>query len=215
MNRRALPAVAALSATAALLMTACSSGSGGGGSSSDKIKGVDHGSAASPSASAAREPGGAQRPNIKLPTSFQVEFTGWTNSDPKLQAILDDSKQQLMGSYAAIIAGNPNDAPMAFYNTGEALMTGKQWIKGFADKDLTLIGKTRAYKPQARISPNGSGTFFYCVDESKSSTRNTKTNKVTGTPADKAQVLYRTKLSKNSSGVWQTTFVTTTQGGCR
>ncbi|MGA4847065.1 hypothetical protein ACOBQB_12675 [Streptomyces sp. G5(2025)] len=214
-NRRFLPVALAIAASTALLLTGCGSGGGDDGSS-DKIKGAggankDTSASASPSA----KHDGAVRPKIKLPKSFQVDFAGWTNSDPKLQALMDDGKQQLLASYAAIAEGNPEAEPMAFYNTGEALATGKKWISGFADKDLTIIGKTRTYKPQARISPDGSGTLFYCSDESKASTQNRKTKKVTETPSDKAQVLYRTKLRKSSRGVWQTTFVSTTQGGCQ
>lgn len=214
MNRRSLPVATALTLAVALALTACG-GSDESSTSNDKIKGAgsgDGGTSASPSASV--EPGGVKRPEIKLPRSFQVDFDGWTNSEPKLQAIMDDGRQQLLSSYAAVIESDPEAAPMAFYNTGEALFTGKKWISGFVDKDLTLVGKTRAYKPQVRISKDGSGTLFYCVDESKASTQNLKTKKVTKTPADKAQALYRTKLAK-SKGIWQTTSLSTTQGGCQ
>ncbi|MEU7583817.1 hypothetical protein AB0B50_40275 [Streptomyces sp. NPDC041068] len=214
-NRRFLPVAVAITASAMVLLTGCGSGSSDD-DSSDKIKGAGGGDKdTSASAGASENPDRDKRPRITLPKSFQVTFDGWTNSDPKLQAILDDGKQQLLASYAAITEGDPGAAPMTFYNTGEALATGKKWISGFADKDLTLIGKTRTYKPQARISPDGSGTLFYCSDESKASTQHRKTKKVTGTPSDKAQVLYRTKLRKSSQGVWQTTFVSTTQGGCQ
>lgn len=214
MNRRSLPVATALAVTVAVILTACG-GSDDSSTSKDKIKGAGSGGGeASASPSASVKPGGVKRPDIKLPRSFQVEFDGWTNSDPKLQAILDDGRQQLLSSYAAVIESDPEAAPMAFYNTGEALFTGKKWIRGFVDKDLTLVGKTRAYKPQVRISQDGSGTLFYCVDESKASTQNRETKKVTKTPADKAQALYRTKLAK-SQGVWQTTSLSTTQGGCQ
>ncbi|MFE6157439.1 hypothetical protein ACFQ7F_00760 [Streptomyces sp. NPDC056486] len=213
MNRRFLPVAVATTVSTALLLTGCSSG-GGDDDASDKIKGAGGDKDASASASAPSQPDGSKRPEIKLPKSFQVQFDGWTSSDPKLQAVMDDGGQQLLSSYAAIIASDPEAQPMAFYNTGEALFTGKKWISGFVDKDLTLVGKTRAYKPQARISQDGSGTLFYCVDESKASTQNRKTKKVTKTPADKAQALYRTKLAK-SKGIWQTTSSTTTQGGCQ
>lgn len=53
------------------------------------------------------------------------------------------------------------------------------------------------------------------MDESRGSTKNRKTGEITNTPADKAQVLYQTKLSKNNTGVWQTTSVTATQRGCQ
>jgi hypothetical protein len=211
-NRPARLVTAALTASAALLLTACGSGRSDD-SSSDKIKGADTGANSSPSATASASD--VKRPEITLPKSFQVTFSGWTNSDPKLQAILDDGRQQLLGSYSAIIKADPESEAMTFYNTGTALTTGKKWISGFVEKDLTLVGKTRGYNPQVRISADGSGTFFYCVDESKASTKNGKTGEITNTPAATAQVLYQTKLRKNADGVWQTTSVTTTQGGCK
>lgn len=213
MNRRIQPAAAALVASAALLLTACGSG-GDDDSSSDKIKGADTGASSSSSASASAT-SGVKRPEITLPRSFQVTFSGWTNSDPKLQAILDDGGQQLLASYEAIIDADPDSEALSFYNTGTALTTGKEWVNGFVKDDLTLVGEARAYNPQVRISPDGSGTLFYCVDEGKGSSKNRKTGEIAHTPADKAKVLYRTKLSKHDDGVWQSTSVTSTQGGCQ
>ncbi|EPD54702.1 hypothetical protein HMPREF1211_07939 [Streptomyces sp. HGB0020] len=212
-NRSARLVTAALTVSTAMLLTACGSG-GSDDSSSDKIKGADAGAASSSSASASAA-SDIKRPKITLPRSLQVTFSGWKNSDPKLQAILDDGRQQLLGSYSAIVEADAESEAMTFYNTGVALTTGKEWVNGFVKNDLTLIGEARAYNPQTRISPDGSGTLFYCVDESKGATKNRKTGETTNTPADKAQVLYRTKLSKNDAGVWQTTTVTTTQGGCQ
>ncbi|MER5545794.1 hypothetical protein ABT072_25840 [Streptomyces sp. NPDC002589] len=213
MNRPARLVTAVLTASIALVLTACGSG-GGDDSSSGKIKGSDTGASDSPSTTASAA-SGTKRPEITLPKSLQVTFSGWTNSDPKLQAILDDGREQLLGSYSAIVEANPESNAMTFYNTGAALATGKEWISGFVKKDLTLVGTAQAYNPQTRVSPDGSGTLFYCVDESKGSTKDRKTGEITNTPADKAHVLYQTKLSKNDTGVWQTTSVTTTQGGCR
>ena len=53
------------------------------------------GNSPSATASAASD---VKRPKITLPKSLQVAFSGWTNSDPRLQAILDDGRQQLLGS---------------------------------------------------------------------------------------------------------------------
>ncbi|MEU4926973.1 hypothetical protein AB0G54_10780 [Streptomyces yokosukanensis] len=209
MNRPARHAAAVVTVSAALLLTACSSG--GGGSASDKIKGAGAG-AGSPSASATSS---TERPKIALPKSFQVAFDGWTNSDPKLQAVMDDGKERLLGTYAAIIAQNPKADYVTFYNEGTALTTGQEWIKGFTDDHLTLIGTGRVFNPQARISPDGSGTLFYCVDEGKGSTKNIKTGEVTNTPANQAYVFYQTKLSRSGDGIWKTTAVASTQGGCK
>lgn len=213
MNRRFLPVAVAITASTALLLTGC--GSGGGDDASDKIKGAGGDKDTPASASASAKPDGAKRPEVKLPKSFQITFDSWTNSDPKLQAILDDGKQRLLASYAAVIDGNPRHDAFTFYSEGDALRTGTEWVKGFTDKNLVLIGKGRVFKPQPRMSPDGSGTLFYCVDEGKGSTKDTKTGKVTGTPADDALVLYRTKLAKTKNGIWKTTMVQTERGACK
>ncbi|WP_327297310.1 MULTISPECIES: hypothetical protein [unclassified Streptomyces] len=215
MNRPTRLVTAALTVSAALLLAACGP-EGGSDSTSDKIKGADGGGKASAPAGDATSaaPSGAKRPVITFPSDFQVEFEGWTNNDPKLQAVMDDGKERLRGTYAAVIEGDPRAKYAAFYNLGSALSTEKKWISGFADKDLTLVGEARVSHPQVRISPDGSGTLFYCVDESKGSTKNRKTGEGTSTPADKAHVLYQTKLAKTNEGIWKTTSVTTTQGGC-
>ncbi|MFH8294201.1 hypothetical protein [Streptomyces sp. NPDC018059] len=214
MNRRFLSVAVAITASTALLVTGCSSG-GSGDEASDKIKGAESDKGASASVGASAEPNAVKRPETKLPKSFQVQFAGWTNSDPKLQAILDDGKERLRASYAAIINKDPQDDAFTFYSESDALRTGTEWVKGFTDKNLVLIGKGRVFQPQPRISPDGSGTLFYCVDESKGSTKDTKTGKVTATPADDALVLYRTKLRKTKEGVWKTTMVQTERGACK
>ncbi|GAA3125710.1 hypothetical protein ACFQ0X_26865 [Streptomyces rectiviolaceus] len=215
MNRRFLPVAVAITASTALLLTGCGSG-GSDDDQPDKVKGAGGGDKdTSASAGASAKPDGSERPEIKLPKDFQADFAGWKNSDPKLQAIMDDGKERLLASYAAIINEDPKDDAFTFYNTRDALRTGTTWIKSFTDDDLTLIGKVRVFQPQPRISPDGSGTLFYCVDEGKGSTRDTKTGKITHTPADDALVLYRTKLSKTDEGIWKTTMVQSEGGACK
>lgn len=93
MNSRSAFVAAALTAAKALLLTACGS-SGSSNETSDTIKGADGGDKnASASTNTSAEPDGARRPEIKLPKSLQVDFTDWSNSDPKLQAIMDDGKE--------------------------------------------------------------------------------------------------------------------------
>ncbi|WP_328552949.1 MULTISPECIES: hypothetical protein [unclassified Streptomyces] len=217
MNRPARLAVVALTASTALLLTACSSG-GGDGSSSDKIKGADTGgekTSASASASARAGQDGAGRPKITLSKGFQANFEGWTNSDPKLQAILNDGREELRSKYAAIIKSNPDSDAVAFYNSGTSLASAREWIKSFTDTDDGLIGKVTVYNPQVHINDSGSGVLFYCVDERKASTKNRKTGKVTTTPDKPESVLqYRARLDKTSQGVWKNVSLTTVAGGC-
>jgi hypothetical protein len=213
-NRPARLVVVALTASTALL-TACGSG-GGDDSSSDKIKGADAGSektSASPSAPASQDAAG--RPKVTLSKEFQANFEGWTNSDPKLQAILNDGREELRSKYAAIIESNPDSDAVAFYNSGTSLASAREWIKSFTDTDDGLIGKVTVYNPQVHINDSGSGVLFYCVDERKASTKNRKTGKVTTTPDKPESVLqYRARLDKTSQGVWKNVSLTTVAGGC-
>ncbi|MGW7067742.1 hypothetical protein ACWGII_18140 [Streptomyces sp. NPDC054855] len=215
MNRPNRLLTTALAASAALLLTACGSGGDSDDSSSDKIEGAgDGGSKASASASA--KPGGVARPKIKLPAEFQANFAGWTNSDPKLQAVLDDGKEELRAKYAAIIEANPESEAVAFYDAGSSLTTARKWIKGFIETDDSLIGEIKVYDPKVNVSGKDAAVFFYCVDERESSTKNRKTKKVTATPDTPESVLqYRARLTKSEHGVWQTVSLETVPGGCK
>ncbi|MFE6197966.1 hypothetical protein [Streptomyces sp. NPDC057838] len=215
MNRPARLVTAALTASAALLLTACGSG-GGDGSSSDAIAGADSGRkpSAPPSASAGAD--GAERPEIELSADFRADFEGWTNSDPKLQAILNDGREELRAKYAAIIEADPDSDAVAFYNSEATLATARTWIRQFTDKDNSIIGEVRVFEPQVHIAGTGSGVLFYCVDERRASTKNRETGKVVATP-DKPESLvqYRLRLDKSGEGVWKTTSLTTVPGACR
>ncbi|MGW2294029.1 hypothetical protein [Streptomyces violaceorubidus] len=215
MNRPARLVTAAFTASAALLLTAC--GSGDDNASSDKIKGADTGggttASASPTASTAPE--GIDRPEITLPKEFQADFAGWTNSDPKLQAILDDGREELRSQYAAVTDADPNSEAVAFYNSEATLPTTQKWIKQFVDDDETLIGKVRVFDPQVSIGDSGSGVLFYCVDERQASTKDRKTGEVTKTPDKPESVIqYRINLGKSPQGVWKAESVNVVPGAC-
>ncbi|MEU5956974.1 hypothetical protein [Streptomyces sp. NPDC047525] len=214
MNRPIRLMTATLTASAALLLTACGS-EGGDDGASDKIEGAGGGGTKA-SASPSAKPGGAKRPEIKLPAEFQANFAGWTNSDPKAQAVLDDGKEELRAKYAAIIEGNPDSDAVAFYDSGASLTTAQKWIKGFTETDDSLIGEVKAYNPKVNVSSKDAAVFFYCVDERKASTKNRKTKKVTATPDTPDSVLqYRARLTKTKQGVWQTVSLETVPGGCK
>ncbi|TGB09465.1 hypothetical protein [Streptomyces sp. MZ04] len=214
MNRPIRLVTAALTASAALLLTAC--GSEGDDKSSDKIEGAGEGGG---KASASAEPSGndkVKRPEIKLPAEFRANFAGWTNSDPKQQAILDDGREELRAKYAAIIDAEPESDAVAFYNSGASLTTARKWIKGFTETDDSLIGEIKAYSPKVNVNGKDAAVFFYCVDERKASTKNRKTKKVTATPDSPESVLqYRARLTKSEQGVWQTVSLETVPGGCK
>ncbi|MGW7068556.1 hypothetical protein ACWGII_10495 [Streptomyces sp. NPDC054855] len=209
MARRSMPALAALAASTTLLLTAC--GGGGSDDSSDKIEGAGQGSN-KPSATASPS-SDVNRPKITLPESFKADFAGWTDSDPKIQSILDDGKERLRGTYAAIGEADPKAGYLAFYSARSALATGEEWVAGY--KGMTITGEVKAYSPEAEIREKGRATLFYCVDESKGYSKDLKTGKKEGTPeGESPKVQYRTALEKGDNGVWKTTSVETDPGGC-
>lgn len=213
MNRPARLLTAALTASAALLLTACGSG-GDGGSSSEKIKGAETGDSKATATPSAAQPAG-DRPAIPLPSTFTMTFENWTNSDPKLQAVLEDGKNALRADHAAVIAADPHAGYMTFYNEDAALESARSWVTGFVKTNDSLIGKVSVFAPQVRLNGQGLGVLFYCVDEGKAYTKNRKTNKVVGTPGNVSPyVQYRTTLQRTPQGVWKTRSVQTERGGC-
>ncbi|MGX1560252.1 hypothetical protein [Streptomyces sp. NPDC055506] len=214
MARRALTtAAAAFTTAAALLLTACG---GGDDSPSDDIKGAGNGSSSSPSASASSAAPGVKRPEIKLPSSFQLTFENWTSSDPVEQAVLNDGKEQLRAGYEAIIENDPDSEDRAFYDTKNGFLQSRQWIRTYTDKNLTVIGKLPVFDPKVTLAKDkAAASLSYCTDESKASTKNRETGEVKGNPAGTdPEVLYVISMGKNAQGVWQAVSAHSERGGC-
>ncbi|MFJ5897365.1 hypothetical protein ACIQFZ_18195 [Streptomyces sp. NPDC093064] len=219
MARRALPATAstliALTAIAALTLTACG---GGRNTTPGDINGVETAAGGpSPSAAAPRA-SGVQRPDVTLPTEFQLTFDNWTSSDSIEQAILNDTKEQLRAGYAAIIANEPDGGDaLAFYDTKPGLSQDRQWIKTYTSKDVTVFGKLPAYAAKTILlgDQKTRAVVTYCTDESKAYTRNRKTKEVQGNPVHwDPKVFYSVTLAKNAGGVWQNVSTRAKRGGC-
>jgi hypothetical protein len=204
---------AALTATAVLLLTAC--GGGGDDKASDDIKGADSGSSPSASASAST-PSGPKRPEITIPSSFQLTFENWTSSDPVEQAVLNDGKEQLRAGYEAIIENDPDSKDRAFYDTKTGFLQSQQWIRTYTDKNLTVIGKLPVFDPKVTLAKDkAAASLSYCTDESKASTKNRKTGEVKGNPAGTdPEVFYVISMGKNAQGVWQAVSAHSERGGC-
>lgn len=208
MARRTL-SLAALAA--ALTLTACA----GEPAEPDDIKGA--GRSASAGASEEAESPEKGRPSFTMPNSFTMDFRGWRSEDPVQQSILDDGRQQLRAGYAAIGEGDPDADYFAFYNTDVGLGTGKEWVKSYSDKNVTVIGELPVYDAKASLVGKGDSlaSLTYCTDESKAYTENRETGKKVGTPeGTEPTVEYITTLRKSQEGVWQTDNVKSERGGC-
>ncbi|MEU7584274.1 hypothetical protein AB0B50_42605 [Streptomyces sp. NPDC041068] len=113
---------------------------------------------------------------------------------------------------AAIIVGSPQDSSLKFFSAGAARASAPKWVKTY--EGLSLKGSVRVFNPEVHIGNEGFGVLFYCVDEAKAFTRNTRTGRGKGTPeGDDPKVQYRTRLDESADGVWQTSTVETERGG--
>jgi hypothetical protein len=209
-KRRPLPIAAALAATAALLLTACGS-EDDGSKAKDKIAGADNGDtkpSTSPSAS-----GAIDRPKISLPSDLTDTFDSWKTGDATKDAILQDVAQRVDATNYAITQGDPDLPVLAFYYSGGALADAKDWVESLAKDGYSITGVNRYYNAKVDVFDSASAGVVYCEDQSKAFAKDRKSNKVYKTEVnDDSYVIYRTRLEKNTQGVWQTTTLTSQRG---
>ncbi|MFD4604888.1 hypothetical protein ACFWPQ_43600 [Streptomyces sp. NPDC058464] len=215
MTRRSrLLTTATAGVTAALLLAGCGGGDGDKSDSNDKIAGADTGAStsASPSASASAADSSG-RPKITFPASASNVFEDQKTGDATKDAVLADSALSVNSMDEGIFQGSTSTKALAFYNADKALGAAITYVQGYIDKGDTWIGKTRYFDRKVTLSGAKDAYVTYCSDESKSFLKNKKTGKVKNTPttAD-SYVLYHTKLTKNSKGVWQTTDIVSNRG---
>lgn len=208
MKRRHLPTAAAAVAVLSLLLTACG-GSDDDSNADDKIKGAD-------SATPTSSPSGpaAGRPEIKLPDGAKNVFEDWETGDPEKDAVLADSAASVDSVDEAILRGSTDTEALDFYNSGNALMSSMEYIKGYLDKGHAWAGTTRYFDQHVSFRDDGAAVVIYCSDESDSYI----TNADTGKPIEdssggaSAYVLYNTRLEKDTESVWRTVNVVSTRG---
>lgn len=203
MTRTFLPiAAVALSATAALLLTAC----GGSSKGSDTIPGANASSAPASTSPTASASGSGKRPTITLPSDAKDTFVGWTSSDSKNNAALQDSAESIKAVDAAIVQGKASTGAMRFYITGKAYESSVKWVQSFLDANLSIAGSVRYFDPQITSASGGALSLIYCGDETKAYNKNRKTGKLSNGVSSKADayVLYNSRLEKNKQGIWQT-----------
>ncbi|WP_250299047.1 hypothetical protein OG709_21030 [Streptomyces sp. NBC_01267] len=215
MNRRTLPAAAALATAAALLLTACGGSDDGKSKNSGKIAGADEGAtkAASPRASASATPG---RPKIELPADLSYTFDWPKTGDKDKDAVLSDGEQFVKATDLAVANQDPLDKAYRFYSEGEMSSGTQKYVQGYVDSNMRTTGKYRFYNPSVLINKDGTAAFAYCEDQGKAFGLHIKTKKIDHTPVtSKSYVLYNTALRKNELGVWVTTKMITLRGNSK
>ncbi|MFE9371803.1 hypothetical protein ACFYM2_18805 [Streptomyces sp. NPDC006711] len=213
MNRRTLPAAAALTATAALLLTAC--GGHSGPKNADKIAGADQtGAKPSASAPASASPSAvAGRPTVQLPTDLTMKFEAENTGDPVKDAVLADGAERMRAVNGAIAGTDPKYAALNYYNAGKALEASSTWVEKFKKAGLSMTGSVSYFDRKVTLNADKSASLTFCADESKGYTKDIKSGKVNvTTPSKNDFILYSTRLEKNAAGVWQTTRIVSTAG---
>ncbi|MEC4016502.1 hypothetical protein [Streptomyces sp. H27-D2] len=219
MARHPLPAATALIASAALLLSACG-GSDEKPNDDEKIVGAEHGDkrSASPAdpSSAGEDPNASKRPELKTDKDFKTVFEGWTSKDPKKKAVLLDAKYQVLSVDSAIFKQDPQAPEVAFYNSGPALASAKDWVSGFKKNHHSSTGTARYYEPRIKFLAKDYATLAYCSDESRSFSKNLDTGKkYVTTPSAGDYTLYSTGVQRNSDGIWKTTSLSPQEGKCQ
>jgi hypothetical protein len=196
---------ATLAAAAALLLSAC----GSDAQQSDTIKGAQSGAAPSPGATAADA---AHRPKITLPPDVHDVFENTSTGDPTKDAIWADAAQRILAVDAATVEAEPRSPAVLFYSAGVAQASAYQLIQGYIDQGHSITGTTRYYSPDITVH-GAMASLDFCSDESKAFDKVRKSGKVLTTSVDQnSYVRNVTELQRNSSGVWQTTYVMTQRG---
>lgn len=216
MNRRALPATAALTATAALLLTACGGGNSGP-KNADKIAGADQGSAKpSTSASASASAAANGRPKMELPADLSYTFDWPKTGDASKDAVLSDSEQFIKAVDYAIAKQDPLQEAYRFYSEGELSASIQGYVQDYVKAKSRTTGASRYYNATPLVSDHATASLSYCEDQSKAYDMAIPTGKVDKTPVTKnSYVLYNTALRKNEQGVWITTKMITTRGSSK
>ncbi|MBB5934693.1 hypothetical protein [Streptomyces zagrosensis] len=208
----------ALLVAASLALTACGgdSDSDSNADSKDKIKGAEQSSqSATPNNSLSPSPSddGIDRPDIKLPEDVKNVFEDSKTGDAKKDAVLADSAHGINAIDEAVTSGKTDRPALRFYLKTDGLMSALQYIQGYYEAGTTFTGTTRYYDRKVTFLENGSAVVNYCSDESKANSKDRKTQKVKEhTPGPLDYGYYTSRLTKNASGVWQTTKVISGDG---
>ncbi|MEV8319018.1 hypothetical protein AB0Q95_33170 [Streptomyces sp. NPDC059900] len=191
-------------AAATVIVAGCGRGDPGG---TEKIAGADTSTgSAGPTASAAADD--VERPTVKLPGSVKNVFEGPRTGEVTKDAVLADSERGINAESDAIVRGTPTSAALRFYNKGESLLSEAKYVRSFLDAGISYKGTIRYFDRRVTVVDDRTATLVYCADESGAANtdRRTGVTKKSGqTKPDDNYVLYNTRLTLNSKGVWQST----------
>ncbi|MFF8094516.1 hypothetical protein [Streptomyces sp. NPDC016675] len=211
-TRPTTTAAAALTAAVALMLSGCG-GSDTEESGKDKITGADTGATTSATPSASASADGIERPEIKLPSDVRNVFEGAATGDPAKDAVLADNERMINSIDEAITVDAKDHPALKFYSSDNALIAAASYVQSFYESGTSWSGVTRYYDREVTLNGEKAATVTYCGDETKSYSKDRKTEKVKKTPGDADDyVSYSARVKKNAEGVWQTTNVVSERG---
>ncbi|WP_345576206.1 hypothetical protein [Streptomyces prasinosporus] len=129
---------------------------------------------------------------------------------------MEDVKQRINATDAAIVAADPDAEALSFYYKGEALAGAAEWVQGYVDDGKSITGTVRFYNPDLVMVDKDTAALAYCADETRASDKDRKTGKAEKVPASKdSYVAYNTRVEMNQDGIWQTTSLLSDRGNAK
>ncbi|MFF8579717.1 hypothetical protein ACF05R_13480 [Streptomyces albidoflavus] len=211
MNRRTLPALAALATATTLLLTACG---GESPEADEKIPGAGESSAEASASAGEKAPTAADkldRPEMKFPDDFKITFDWEKPSDPDGAAALGDAENYVKAIHYGIIKQDPESAAYKFYiePMSQAHTYAKDQIQQYVDGGWSLMGELR--NSNAKVKKGQAArtqVVTFCRDESKAFGKDIKTGKKVDGGGDNPNdshyaVTLVMRESKSIDGYWK------------
>ncbi|MEQ4197278.1 hypothetical protein [Streptomyces sp. YIM 103828] len=217
MNRRTLPALAALATATALLLTACGGESSGAG---EKMPGAGESSAGA-SASASEKGEAIDRPEMKFPKDFKMTWDVATTADPDEAAAVNDARNYMEATFHAATEQDPEDSAYKFYVVplSQAQQYAKETVEAIVKRGWTVTGELRHSNVQARKGESERLiTVSFCQNESEAFSKEVKTGKVLKDQgSEEPYYAYSVLMEKSTSieGFWQAKTASATKGAAQ
>jgi hypothetical protein len=196
---------------AGLLLVSCSSSDSD--SEDEEIRGVETGNSqeseddGEPSEEPEPTPtdDGIDRPEIELPDDMNNVFEDTETGDETQDAIIADVIGRIEVMDMASAAGDPGLEAMEFYNTGEGLLSARQFVRGGTDQGLTWAG-TVVYYDFVVDNEGDLATrpiVRYCQDITDLRDKNMETGELLPDSGSGNFLHTQVVVRENDLGVWQ------------
>ncbi|MEW2387263.1 hypothetical protein AB0933_02755 [Streptomyces venezuelae] len=199
MNRRTMPATAALAAAVALVLTGCSSDS----EPDDKIKGAEQGEDASSPSVKATPTAPAKVADFGLPDDIDVQIESDATGDKTKDQILKEQAEGLMARQRLYVDLDTESRYLTRYYAGEAREFYVADIKKAKSEGRTITGTYRYYDRKVTKNTDDFAIVTYCEDRSKAYAKDIKSGKAQKTkPSPEDFILNTATLRKTEHGTW-------------